>query len=157
MRAFRLHNRIPRKPPAGQTLPDADTKTHSTGQGRPVTGHERHRFIVFSYKVPFRIATAHVRLKNKAELVTHLAQGKAQKRHSDDSSLAACTRPCHAFSYVSGRLQLSGLGLEPEGRASSPLLPSPRPIAFCIDCNVVCCQSRYSALAPASSQVKPQR
>jgi len=34
--------------------------------------------------------------------------------------------------------ELSGLGLEPGVRASSPLLPSPRPIAFCVDRNVAC-------------------
>jgi hypothetical protein len=33
-------------------------------------------------------------------------------------------------------IELSGLGLEPEGRAGSTILPSLRPIAFCVDCNV---------------------
>ena len=79
------------------------------------------------------------RLENRAELEMRSARESARKRDSDDSCLAACTRSCHAFSYASLGLQLSGLGLEPEGRASSPLLPSLRPIAFCIDCNVVCC------------------
>ena len=78
------------------------------------------------------------RLENNAELEMRSAPESARKRHSDDSSLAAYTRSCHDFSYAGPALQLLGLGLEPEGRADSLLLSRLCPMAFCIECNMVC-------------------
>jgi hypothetical protein len=69
--------------------------------------------------------------KKKPESEMHLALENARNQHSDDSCLVACAQSCLVLSYLSVRLLLPGLGLEPEGRTSSPLLlPSLLHFAF---------------------------